>query len=95
MLPPFLRGVVLSDDDAVSSEGTAVAVALEPSFLVPLDIGLSVASGDELESVDSGDDDSDEDVVAGSVAAVVVDGVVTVNVLVGESFALYRLSPAK
>ena len=109
MLPPFLRGgvVVLSSDDddaAASSEGTAVAV-VEPSFLLSLDFGLSVASGGELEPVDSGsddsggDDDSDEDVVvaAGSVAAAVVvaDGAVTVNVFIAEFLALYKLSPAK
>ena len=94
MLPLFLRGVVVSeDDDATSSSEGAAA---EPSSLLSLDFGVSIACGGELESVDSDDDDSDEDVVDGSVAAAVADGaVVTVSVLVRESFALYRLSPAK
>ena len=80
----------MSDDDAPSSEGAVV----ELSSLLSLDFGLSIACGGELESVDS-EDDSDEDVVDGSVVAAGEDGAVTVSVFVTESFALYRLSPAK
>jgi len=95
-LPPSSLGAVVSDDDAASSEG-AVAELSSSSSLLSLDLGLSIACGAELESGDSDDDDSDEGVVVvdGSVVAADDDGAVTVSVFITESFALYRLSPAK
>jgi hypothetical protein len=78
---------------------------LSPGFGASSLLSSGVA---ELESVDSGDDEddgakSDEVFVddgGSSVGAAVVAGaevelvVVTVSVLIGESFALYRLLPA-
>ena len=92
---PSSLGAVVSDDDAASSEG-AVAELSSSSSSLSLDLGLSIACGAELESGDSDDDDSDEGVVVdASVVAADDDGAVTVSVFITESFALYRLSPAK
>ena len=95
-MPPSSLGAVVSDDDAASSEGAVAELSSSSSSSLSLDLGLSIACGAELESGDSDDDDSDEGVVVdASVVAADDDGAVTVSVFITESFALYRLSPAK